>query len=86
MMQITAAVAAEHGLTVDDLRARCRTKPVFEARAEAMRRMRETGRYTYAQIGRFFQRDHATVLSAIRRASEPAKTCPCCGRPMRKGG
>lgn len=69
MEQIAEAVATETGISVALMKGPSRSKSIFYARAEAMRRIRETGRYSTPQIGRFFGgRDHASVLNAIKQA------------------
>ena len=70
MRDIACRVAERHGLTVDDLRGSDRTKRVAWPRQEAMAAIRETGRYSLPRIGKFFNRDHTTVIHAVRRVAE----------------
>ncbi|MFZ5667945.1 MAG: helix-turn-helix domain-containing protein [Pseudomonadota bacterium] len=73
MREIAAQVAAEHGLSVGDLTGRSRLAHFVDARHEAMWRIRQVRRpdgraaYTTTPIGRFFGRDHSTVIHACRR-------------------
>ena len=73
MKEIGERVAAKHGMTLERLRGTGRRIPEFKARAEAMSEIyayrTPTGdkRYSLAQIGQFFFRDHTSVLNAIRR-------------------
>lgn len=66
------AIATKHataaGLSLDVLRSRTHARHVAHARQDAMREMHAAG-YSTPQIGRFFSRDHSTVLSGIK-ASE----------------
>lgn len=70
MLTIAEAVSREHGVALHLMRSRSREQFVFLARAEAMRRMRQAG-HTLPDIARFFgQKDHTSVIHAIRRAKE----------------
>lgn len=71
MMKICMEVARKHRLRPDELRGPRREKEIVVARHEAMWRCRgETGAST-AQMGRFFgNRDHSTVVNAIKRHEE----------------
>lgn len=66
MAEIAAQVAAERRISVAELKGGRRDAFLAQARQEAMWRMREQDRWTLPQIGRFFNRDHTTVLHGIR--------------------
>lgn len=66
MAEIAAQVAAERRLSVFEMKGIRRDALLAHARQEAMWRMRQQGRWTLPQIGRFFNRDHTTVLHGIR--------------------
>jgi chromosomal replication initiator protein len=63
-------VAEAFGLHRYDLIARCRTKEVAFPRHVAMYLARELTCASLPQIGRAFNRDHATVLHACRHVKE----------------
>ena len=63
-------VAEAFGLHRYDLIARCRTKEVAFPRHVAMYLARKLTGASFPQIGRAFNRDHATVLHAYRRVKE----------------
>ena len=63
-------VAEGFGLRRDDLIARCRTKEIAFPRQVAMYLARELTGASPPQIGRAFNRDHATVLHACRHVNE----------------
>ena len=73
MHEIADVVAVKHGLTRADLIGPSMLKPIVLARQEAMwelaNRQRSEGqnRWSRSQIGRFFHRDHTTVIHGIRR-------------------
>jgi chromosomal replication initiation ATPase DnaA len=71
------AIAEEHaeaaGVTLDDLRGPCRARRYFAPRQAAMAEIQATGQYSYPQIGRFFNRDHTSVLTAVQRYRALAK-------------
>jgi chromosomal replication initiator protein len=68
MAQIFAAVCADYDVEPDLIRSRHRFPDAVIPRQEAMLRMVETGQWTLPQVGRFFDRDHSTVIFAVRRA------------------
>ena len=77
MASIVADVADVHGLPVADLMGRSKLKHIVAARQEAMWRIRQvmlsdgvTPRYSTTQIGRYFDRDHTTVIHACKRHLE----------------
>lgn len=67
MADIALAVAAGHGIKLDDLRNSSRARPITAARQEAMLQMVEAG-FTTTQIGRFLRRDHTTVVHGAQVA------------------
>lgn len=66
MREIAARVALEHGVTVEALKSRRQDRVAAWPRQQAMAEMHDTGLFSTPQIGRFFSRDHATVLFAKR--------------------
>ena len=84
MPQILAAVLENYrGITADDLRGPRRQRKLIKPRHEAMLRIYlERPDLSLPAIGRFFNRDHTTILAAVRklqgnplkRSSGPGKT------------
>lgn len=66
MAEIAAQVAAERRISVSEMKGARRDALLAQARQEAMWLMRQQGRWTLPQIGRFFSRDHTTVIHGIR--------------------
>lgn len=66
---ILTEVAKEFDLKIRDLKSTSRKALIVRARSQAMHRMREELALSYADIGRIFQRDHSSVISAIRKYS-----------------
>jgi chromosomal replication initiation ATPase DnaA len=75
MRAIAADVAERHGIAVTALFSRYGQFAAIHCRQEAMAAMYATQRYSLPRIGRFFDRDHTTVLHAVRaverRATRP---------------
>lgn len=68
MADIARRVAAKHGLPgASALRAQIRTRKYSAARYEAWAEIYRTGRFSYPQIGRAFNRSHTTILLGVRR-------------------
>ena len=64
--EITQGVAERHGVPVEFILGRGRGKFVVRARHEAMALCYEFG-YSTIDLGRYFKRDHTTILHAIRK-------------------
>lgn len=64
--QIAQAVARAHKLTMKDLTGGRRSRNIAWARQEAMWHIKEHTKLSLPQIGRMFNRDHTTVLHALR--------------------
>lgn len=63
---IILEVAARHGVDPDDLHGPSRLRRICRARWEAMRLLRARG-LSSPMIGRMFNRDHTSVLYALRK-------------------
>ena len=63
--QIISAVCRTQHVSTEELRSRRRTPELTRARRVAMYLARESG-LPLAEIGRAFERDHSTVISALR--------------------
>ena len=72
--QIILRSAREFMISVEDLIGEKRTAWIVRARHITMVRLHVTGRYSTAEIGRRFRRDHTTVIHAIRKY-ERGKLC-----------
>lgn len=60
--------AKQQGVSVDDIVGRSTHKPIVYARHLAIYRVRkERPDMSLPQIGRIFNRDHTTILSAVRK-------------------
>src|SRR5687767_10438999 len=73
MREIAETVAAQYGVTVEQLKSPERSRPIAWPRQEAMWLMRRvkwadgSTRYSNPQIGQFLGgRDHTTVLHGVR--------------------
>lgn len=63
---IMADVADDHGVAVDDILSRDRTRDVTDARRVAIRTVWQNTTLPSTAIGRLFDRDHSTVLHHVR--------------------
>lgn len=77
--EIISEVAERHGVTLGQIMSPIRTKKIAHARQEAQAALYDTlnddgtRRYSLPKIGRIFDRDHTSVLHAIRRVRERAE-------------
>lgn len=65
--EIEAATCIEFNVRLNDMRSDRRWQEVARARQVAMFLARERTPYSLPQIGRCFNRDHTTVIHAVRR-------------------
>lgn len=63
--EVVAVVAAEHGVTVDEILSPSRYRHIVAARREVCTRLRAQG-WSYPAIGRALGRDHATVMYLVK--------------------
>lgn len=67
LVKIASEVAADNGLTLAELQSDSHAYAVTRPRQYAMMLMIDAG-YSTSEIGRFFRRDHTTVISGARAA------------------
>jgi tryptophanase len=63
---VVGNVAGSFGLTLDQLRSRDRRPQLVRVRQAVMRALHEQAGLSSVQIGRLLDRDHTTVLHALR--------------------
>jgi hypothetical protein len=63
--------ANQFGVSLEDIKGRSREVRIVNARHVAMSLMRVFFECSYADIGRVFGRDHATVMNACKRVEYP---------------
>lgn len=59
-------VALRHNVPVEDIMVGDRTRPIVNARHEAMYLLRKNFRLSYPRIGAIMGRDHSTVIHGVR--------------------
>ena len=64
---ISSAVSAEFGVTSEELKSPARHQTLMRARHAVTILCRDILHESYPRIGRFVERDHATVMSGYRR-------------------
>ena len=70
MASILAEVSEETGITVAEFKSDARFRKIAWPRQYAMWRMVQENRWSLPQIGRFFNRDHTTVIHACRQVEK----------------
>lgn len=70
MRQIVKDVALKHQMTVEELLSATRRVPIVKARQEAMYRIKIEIGCSLLELGRFFKKDHTTIMHAIERHAE----------------
>lgn len=64
--KIMALYAVENGVTISDLRGPCRKQPLVHYRQDLIAKLRAKTDLSLPAIGRLLNRDHTTVLYALR--------------------
>jgi chromosomal replication initiator protein len=64
--ELVARIAAEYGITAEEVFGPSRDTTVMRIRRTAMRQARELYKFSYPELGRFFGRNHRSVMSAIK--------------------
>ena len=73
MTAVIRETAEKHGLTEKELMAATRKVNVVKARQEAIYRIRHEVQKSMSEIGRFFNKDHTTILHALEKHVERIK-------------
>ncbi len=73
---IIAHIAKKYGVAVDDILGRKRTKDIAKARNIAIYSIRRVTGLSQPMIGKKFDRDHTTILSAINSIDEEMRKAP----------
>jgi chromosomal replication initiator protein len=76
VLEIQQATCNEFGITIEELRSSSRAAGVAWARQVAMYLARELTDATLPAIGRAFDRNHTTVMHAVRRTTERMSADP----------
>lgn len=75
--QIASEIAERHGYTLEDLKGQSRLRPLVHARQEAMATIYARCNVSTSWVGRFFgDRDHTTVIHAIRQVEKRSVKSP----------
>ncbi len=70
---IVELVADKHGVTVDDIFGKRKFQHLVEARVEAISQVRRARPdWTLRRLAMFFERDHTTVIHALRKTGDHA--------------
>lgn len=70
MQEVIALICQFYNFTYEDIVSRTRRQDVSDARCVFARFSREKLKLTYAEIGKFIERDHSTILHMNKVASE----------------
>jgi chromosomal replication initiator protein len=66
-MRVTEEIAESHGVTLDMVLGPERSDHIVRAREHALAVVRWSTGLSFPAIGNIFDRDHSTVMSAVRR-------------------
>ncbi len=74
--KILAQIADRYEISVEDLKSTKRTKQIAMPRHIAIYLIREMTNMSFPQLGKFFGRDHTTVLNSYQTVEEKMKSDP----------
>lgn len=74
--KIVSRVSKKYGISEDDIYGRKRSKPIANARNISMYIIRKLTDMTLVQIAQTFDRDHSTVMSAIKAVQDDISANP----------
>ena len=66
MDSLTKYVASSHATTVEALKSQSRVKDIKNSRFICMYMLKKCTNMTYAYIGNYYNRDHASVIHAVQ--------------------
>ena len=72
--RIISAVSKKHGVSADDIQSKKKTDAVSKARHVAIYITRKITGLSYPEIGKIFNRDHATVIASFNKVEINIKT------------
>lgn len=67
-------VSSLRGVNKDQMLSKSRKRELVQSRQECMYLLKKTNRYTFAEIGSLFNKDHTTAIHAIRTISNLLET------------
>jgi chromosomal replication initiation ATPase DnaA len=70
LYELVNGIALKHGVDVNELAGKGRSKAVTAARHEAMRAIRERFQWSYPELGFLFNRDHTSVMYGCGATNE----------------
>ena len=71
---VTDAVCDTWGVTLDEIKGSSREQPLAFARQVAMTLCREVAEMSFPEIGRHFNRSHATAIHSIKNVTKHSQT------------
>jgi len=71
---VTDAVCDTWGVTLDEIKGSSREQPLAFARQVAMTLCREVADMSFPEIGRHFNRSHATAIHSVKNVNKQSQT------------
>ncbi len=82
--KIIGKVSQKYGVSIEDLKSSKRTKHIAHARHVAVYLLRELTDMSLPQLGKYFGRDHTTILNSHKTVSEEIKKDPLLDLEMKE--
>ena len=76
MDQITRSVCAAHGVEMTQLKSRRRDARITQVRHMAYWLCRQVKNNSYPKIGRYFDRDHSTIMHGVEKFDQQVRADP----------
>ena len=76
MQDIATTIGGYFGISLEEMQSRSREKEIVTARQIAMYFMYYSGKYSLGTVGKFFDRDHTTVIHSLNQVKNFMETEP----------
>lgn len=82
--KIVNSAAEKYGIPADDILGKKRTKEIVRARHMAVYVMRKLADMSFNDIGKFFNRDHSTIMSSVEKIEKEAYINPAVAKEIQE--
>ncbi len=82
--KIVNSAAEKYGIAADDILGKKRSKEIVWARHMSVYVMRKLADMSFNDIGKFFNRDHSTIMASVEKIEKEAETNPATAKEIQE--
>lgn len=82
--KIVNSAAEKYGIPTDEILGKKRSKEIVWARHLSVYAMRKLTDMSFNEIGKFFNRDHATIMASVEKIEKEAETNPAVAKEIQE--